>query len=235
MVEKVKTGIQELDNILDGGIPRGHSVLLAGSCGTGKTILSQQFLFTGAREFDETGIYVSLSESRDKMIRNLESFGFYDQKLVESDKIKIVDITQDARLMNLEPLTVNGIMNMISSMIRDSGAKRVVLDSLTAICNSLESEKNIRDFLFELGLQLEYLECTTLFVSEIPPMKFQYSVFGVEEFIADGVILLTELEQKGDLIRTLQVVKMRGVNHSRARHIVEITGDGIVLKPMFEL
>ena len=170
------------------------------------------------------------------MIANLESFSFYDAKLMEQNKIKIVDITQDARLMNLEPLTVNGVMNMISSIIRDSEAKRVVIDSVTAICNSLGTEKNIRDFLFELGLQLEYLDCTTLFISEVPPMEFTYSVFGVEEFIADGVILLREHEDKsGNLIRTLQVVKMRGVNHSRARNVMEITKDGIQLKPMFEL
>jgi len=236
MTEKIKTGIEELDSILEGGIPRGHSVLLAGSCGTGKTILSQEFLFAGAREYDEVGIYISLSESREKMISNLESFEFYDAKMMEENKIKIVDITQDARLMNLEPLTVNGVMNMISSIIRDSEAKRVVIDSVTAICNSLGNEKNIRDFLFELGLQLEYLDCTTLFISEVPPMEFTYSVFGVEEFIADGVILLREMEDKtGNLIRTLQVVKMRGVHHSRARNAMEITQTGIQLKPMFEI
>ena len=236
MTEKIKTGIEELDVILDGGLPRGHAVLLAGSCGTGKTILSQEFLFAGAKEYDEVGIYISLSESREKMISNLEGFDFYDTKMMEQNKIKIVDITQDARLMNLEPLTVNGVMNMISSIIRDSEAKRVVIDSVTAICNSLGNEKNIRDFLFELGLQLEYLDCTTLFISEVPPMEFTYSVFGVEEFIADGVILLREMEDKtGNLIRTLQVVKMRGVNHSRARNAMEITQAGIQLKPMFEL
>jgi len=236
MVEKIKTGVAELDDILDGGIPKGHNILLAGSCGTGKTIFSEQFLFAGAKDYDEIGIYISLSESREKMIANLESFKFYDSKMMEQNKIKIVDITQDARLMNLEPLTVNGVMNMISSIIRDSEAKRVVIDSVTAICNSLGTEKNIRDFLFELGLQLEYLDCTTMFISEVPPMEFTYSVFGVEEFIADGVILLREYEDKtGNLIRTLQVVKMRGVDHSRARNVLEITKDGIQLKPMFEL
>jgi len=217
MTEHMKTGIEGLDNILGGGIPRGQSVLLAGSCGTGKTILCQQFLFTGAKEFNETGVYITLSESRDRMLKNLESFEFYDKELIESDKIKIVDITQDARLMNLEPLTVKGIMNMVTSIIRDSDAKRVVIDSVTAICNSLGNERNVRDFLFELGLQMQYLDCTSIFISEIAPMKFQYSVFGVEEFIADGVILMREHEEKGDLIRTLQVVKMRGVSHSRNR------------------
>jgi len=231
----MKTGIEGLDNILGGGIPRGQSVLLAGSCGTGKTILCQQFLFTGAKEFNETGVYITLSESRDRMLKNLESFEFYDKELIESDKIKIVDITQDARLMNLEPLTVKGIMNMVTSIIRDSDAKRVVIDSVTAICNSLGNERNVRDFLFELGLQMQYLDCTSIFISEIAPMKFQYSVFGVEEFIADGVILMREHEEKGDLIRTLQVVKMRGISHSRNRHIVEISTKGVELKPMFEI
>ncbi|HEX55328.1 MAG: circadian clock protein KaiC [Candidatus Altiarchaeales archaeon] len=235
MVELIKTGIPELDEILNGGIPRGNSVLLAGSCGTGKTILSEQFLFTGARENDEVGIYISLSEPRDKILSNLEPFKFYDSRLVEEEKIKIVDITQDARLINLEPLTVNGIISMIGSIIRDSGAQRVVIDSLTAICNSLGNERNIREFIFELGLQLGYLDCTTIFISEIQPMKFQYSVYGVEEFIADGVILLSEFEDKGDLIRTLQVVKMRGVKHARNKHILEITEEGVKLKPMFEL
>lgn len=231
----VKTGIEGLDTILGGGIPEGHSVLLAGSCGTGKTILCNEFLFTGAKEFDETGIYISLSESRDKMIANIEQFEFGDRELIESGKIRIVDITEDARLMNIEPLSVKGVMGMITSIIRDSGAKRVVLDSLTSICNSLGNDKNIRDFLFELGLQMQYLNCTTILISEIPPMKFQYSVFGIEEFITDGVILLMELEEKGDLLRTLQVVKMRGVDHSRIRHIMEISLAGVELKPLFEI
>ncbi len=233
MINKIKTGISDLDNILGGGIPQGHLILLSGSCGTGKTILSQEFLFTGARESDENGIYISLSESRDKMIRNLEEFSFFDRDIVESNKIRIVDITQDARLMNLEPLTVNGIMTMMTSIIRDSKAKRVVVDSITAICSILNDKRSIRDFLFELGLQLQYLDCTTILISEVPPMKFQYSVFGTEEFISDGVILLSEFEEKGDLIRTLQVVKMRGVDHARNKQIMQITKDGIELKPMF--
>jgi circadian clock protein KaiC len=233
-MEKLKTGIEELDKILDGGIPVGHVILLSGSCGTGKTILSQQFLFTGAKEFNEAGIYITLSESKDKMMDNLKGFSFYDQKLLDEGNVKILDITQDARLMNLEPLTIKGMLNMISSLIRDAKAKRVVVDSITAICNSLGSEKNVRDFILELGLQLQYLDCTTIFISEVPPMKLKYSVFGVEEFIADGVILLKEEEQKADLLRTLQVIKMRGIHHSRSKHLLEITKDGIVLKPWFD-
>ena len=233
-MEKLKTGVKELDDILGGGIPKGHSVLLAGSCGTGKTILSQQFLFTGSKDYNDLGIYIILSESEGKMVENLKNFSFFDKKLLDEGKVKILDITQDARLTNLEPLTVGGMLNMITSIIRDSEAKRVVVDSITAVCNSLGSEKKVRDFILELGLQLQYSNCTTLFISEVPPMKLKYSMFGVEEFIADGVILLKEYEHKADLLRTLQVIKMRGVNHSRAKHLLEITDSGISLKPWFE-
>lgn len=233
-MKKLNTGVEDLDRILEGGIPSGHVVLLSGSCGTGKTILSQQFLFTGAKKFDEPGIYISLSESKEKMIENLRVFKFYDEKIIEDGKVKILDVTQDARLMNLEPLTTRALINMIASMIRDSKAKRVVIDSITAICNSLETERNIREFVLELGLQLQYLDCTTILISEVQPMSLKYSVYGIEEFIADGVILLREVEQKADLLRTLQVIKMRGVNHSRMRHILEITHEGISLKPWFE-
>lgn len=233
-MKQLKTGVPELDDILGGGIPQGHCVLLSGSCGTGKTILSQQFLFAGAKDQQEPGIYISLSESEDKMVDNLKEFTFFDHKLLNEGKVKILDITQDARLMNLEPLTVKNILNMISSLIRDFAAKRVVIDSITSICDSLGNEQKVRDFVLELGLQLQYLDCTTILISEVPPQKLKYSVFGVEEFIADGVILLKEEEHKADLLRTLQVIKMRGVGHSRAKRLLEISKKGISLKPWFE-
>jgi KaiC/GvpD/RAD55 family RecA-like ATPase len=92
----------------------------------------------------------------------------------------------------------------------------------------------VRDFVFELGYQLMYLECTTIMISEIPPQTFKYSMFGVEEFIADGVILLSEFERKGELIRALQVIKMRGVAHSRNKYAMKILDEGINLIPMFK-
>jgi KaiC/GvpD/RAD55 family RecA-like ATPase len=234
--EKIKTGIDSLDGLLDGGIPAKHSVLLAGSCGTGKTILSQSFLFAGAKYYNEPGLYISLSESREKMLSYLSNFDFYDQRVIDEQKIRVVDITEDLRLRNLEPLTVQSVMDVILTVIKENKAKRVVIDSITAICNSLNKEANIRDFIFELGLQLQYLDCTTILISEIPPMKFQYSVYGIEEFITDGVILMREMENTGgDLVRTLQIIKMRGVAHSRSRNLLEINRSGIEIKPMFEI
>ncbi|ODS42434.1 MAG: hypothetical protein MSIBF_03695 [Candidatus Altiarchaeales archaeon IMC4] len=167
-------------------------------------------------------------------MKHLSGFKFYDQKLVDKNMVIIADVTGDAHLRGIELQTVSGIMSMIRSLIKEHGAKRAVIDSITAICDGLGTDQKRRDFVLELGFQLSYLGCTTIMVSEIPPQTFVYSVFGVEEFVSDGIILLTEFERKANLIRTLQVVKMRGVNHSRTKQVLEITKDGIKLLPMFE-
>ncbi|MDD5111449.1 MAG: ATPase domain-containing protein [Candidatus Altiarchaeota archaeon] len=232
MQERLKTGIKALDEILDGGIPRGHSIILAGSSGTGKTILAQQFLFSGARD-GNIGLYLSLSEPRDKIIKNLEDFTFFDKKLVESDMVKITDLSSNAGLKGVGLQDPTEIMGLIREIVLDSQAKRVVIDSITALAANFADDAKIRNFIYELEFELMYLDCTTLLISEIPPQTFKYSVYGIEEFIADGVILLTEFERKSELLRACQVVKMRGVNHSRSKYMLKILEDGINLIPFF--
>lgn len=234
MQNKLKTGIEALDEILGGGIPDGHTVLLAGSCGTGKTILSQQFIFEGARNNNEIGIYLSLSEPREKIIKNLESFTFFDNKLIDEEKVKIVDISTDARLKGVGVQNQHEMMNLFREVVQDSGAHRVVVDSITSVGGNIGEPTKVRDFIYELGFELNYMGCTTILISEVPPQQFVYSVYGVEEFISDGVILLTEFERKGELIRALQVIKMRGVKHSRNKYVLKILEDGINLVPLFK-
>ena len=233
MHELIKTGIPGLDGILGGGIPRGHTILLSGSCGTGKTILCEEFLFNGAKE-GEPGVYIALSEPKEKILKNVDNFKFYDKSLMDNKMVQFVDITTDARLKGLELQNVPGVISLMRNVIEENNAKRVVMDSVTHLAEALGGEEKIRDFIFELGLQLSYIDTTMVLISEIPPQKFIYSVFGVEEFIADGVILLTEFERKGDLIRALQVIKMRGVDHSRSKHILKITDEGVNLIPLFK-
>lgn len=233
MAKLLPTGIDGLDAILNGGIPQGHCVLLAGSCGTGKTVLTQQFLFEGAKN-GENGIYLSLVEPKEKLVRNMKSFSFFDDSVMESGKVKLVDVTQDVRLRGMEMSNVEGLIGVIKKVVEENNAKRIVIDSITALCEGLEDDDKIRNFIFELNFLLSYLECTSILISEIPPQTFRYSIFGVEEFIADGVILLTEFERKGDLIRALQVIKMRGVSHSRNKQVLEILDDGVTLIPLFK-
>jgi circadian clock protein KaiC len=93
----------------------------------------------------------------------------------------------------------------------------------------------IRDFIFKLGSSLAAMNCTTILTSEVPPQVFQYSQYGIEEFIADGIIFLGDVDRKGDLIRTLQIVKMRGTPHSRTRYAMSISAkNGVELAPLLK-
>jgi len=232
-MERVKTGIEQLDEILGGGIPKGNSVVLAGACGTGKTIMAQQFIFAGARA-GEQGLYLSLSEPKQKIVRDMKDFSFFDTELIEKGMVKIVDIASDARLEGIGLQSADGVMSLIRKVVQESNAKRVVIDSLTALVANIGERDKIRSFIYDIGFQLMYMECTSLLISEVPPKVFQYSVYGVEEFIADGVMLITDFERKGELLRAFQVVKMRGVKHSRNKYVLEILKDGINLIPSFK-
>jgi circadian clock protein KaiC len=231
--EPVETGIKGLDEILMGGIPKGHCVLLAGSCGTGKTVMCHQFLFKGASQ-GENGVYISLVEPADKILKNMSSFTFFDQKLVDKGAVKVVDMTQDVRLKGIEFTNIEDLIGIIRGIIEETDAQRVTIDSITALCENIGERNKIRDFVLELGFQLMYLKCTTVMISEIPPQTFKYSMYGIEEFIADGVILLSDFERRGDLIRSLQVIKMRGVAHSRNKQVMKIMDEGVNLLPMFK-
>ncbi|MFH1722253.1 MAG: ATPase domain-containing protein [Candidatus Altiarchaeota archaeon] len=229
-----KSGIRALDEILEGGCPEGHSILVAGASGTGKTVLTSELLFRGAKEFGETGLYLSLTESADRMKRNLSKFDFFDEELVDSGKVNFLEIEHDAWLMGVQPQSVHDVLSRIKSIIDEVKPRRIVIDSVTAVCNNLKDEGKIREFIFRLGFELSRIKCTLFLISETPPLAFQYSVFGVEEFIADGIILLNEFERNGDLVRTLQVIKMRGVDHSRNKQVMNITSRGVELIPMFK-
>lgn len=233
-----QTKIEVLDKILGGGIPSGHTVLLAGSSGTGKTILAQEFLFNG-KKFDEKGIYISLVETKENMEKNISDFKFYDKKALDLGFITILDLKEiaDLKEMTFPPrkgVDPNLILNVMRENIAVNGVKRVVIDSITAICQTIGDEAEIREFLYTLQSMLSVFGCTTILISEIPPLKFVYSVFGVEEFIADGVILLMEEPREGEMLRTLQVIKMRGMSHSRTKHAMKITEDGIDLTPVIK-
>ena len=229
-----KTGIKALDNILNGGIPRTYTVLLAGSSGTGKTILAQEILLRGAKSYGENGMYISLNELPKKMIANMEKFSYYDSEVIMSGMVKVVELKAESGLRSKRTPDPNEILRTIRTLVEENNVKRLVLDSVTAICRSLKDEELMREFIFDLSDNLEVLGCTSILVSEIPPREITYSVFGVEEFISDGIILLGEFERKGDLLRTLQVIKMRGVDHPRHKEVMTITQNGINLMPMFK-
>jgi circadian clock protein KaiC len=233
--QRCVTGIEGLDNILGGGIPWGNMVLVAGSVGTGKTTLSLEFLVRGA-ERGERSLFLSVTEASEKLKQNLSGFEFFRPDLVASGALVFVDVPVIYEKLGLdhEELTLEEIdllIEAIRSIAKELGVRRVVLDSLTSVCYRIRREERIRDFMLKLNQTLADLGCTTLLVSEIGPTPGRYSLHGVEEAIVDGVILLGNTRRQGDILRVLQIVKMRGTSHSRAQYVIELTPIGLLMAP----
>jgi KaiC/GvpD/RAD55 family RecA-like ATPase len=235
VLDRCATGIEGLDKILYGGVPRGNMVLVAGSVGTGKTTLCLEFLVRGA-ERGERSLFVSVTESSDKLIQNLSTFEFFRADLVTDGSLTFVDlpVLYDRLGLEHEELTPDEIAILIRTLrdlVRSMGVKRLVLDSLTSVCYRIRRDERIRDFMLRLGQELADAGCTSLLVSEIGPTPGRYSLHGVEEAIVDGVILLWNARRQGDILRVLQVIKMRGTPHSQAQYVVELTPIGMLLAP----
>ncbi len=236
--ERCITGIDGLDRILNGGIPRGNTVLITGSCGTGKTTLSFEFLLHGALN-DENSLFISVTENWQKLIKNVIPYNFFDESLIKSKKLIMMDLGAIYGKLGLEKSEFNMedieiIVRAVGDIVREWEVKRLVIDSITSICFQLKTKEKIRDFILTLGKNIADAGCTCILVSEISPGEQSYSMYGVEEAIADGIILMANLERRGDLLRTLQVVKMRGTMHSRAKYVLDLTSVGVLLVPLLK-
>ena len=126
-------------------------------------------------------------------------------------------------------------INQGKDIAEELNVKRLVIDSITALCYRLQTREMIRDFIFKLGSSLAAMKCTTFLTSEVPPQTYTYSQYGIEEFISDGIIFLGDVNRRGDLIRTLQVIKMRGISHSRTKYAMNISSEnGVELAPLLK-
>jgi circadian clock protein KaiC len=122
----------------------------------------------------------------------------------------------------------------IASLARELDTKRLVIDSITSVCYKLKTSEKIRDFVLKLSKMLSDIGCTSILVSEVSAQSSSYSMFGVEEAISDGIVLMANMERRGDLLRTLQVIKMRGTMHSRAKYVLDLTTEGVLLVPLLK-
>ena len=236
--EKCITGIEGLDSVLGGGIPRNNTVLLTGNCGTGKTSLSLEFLLHGALE-GENGLYLSVTEPFEKLIANMIPYDFFTKELIKTGKLTFIDMSAiyerfgfNRDRMSIEDVDL--LVSAIGDLTRETKARRLVIDSITSVAYQVDSQEKLRNLLIGLSKALSGLGATSLIISELTAADASYSKYGVEEAIADGVILMGNLERNGDMLRTLQVIKMRGTSHSRAKYVLDLTTAGILLVPLLK-
>jgi len=225
MVERVKTGIPGLDELINGGIPSGSTILLSGTSGAGKTIFCSQFIYNGAKSFNEPGVYLSVEEPIENIRRNMKLFGIDFEPLEKKGKIKLV---------TFDPLAED-LIETLRSAISSINAKRVCVDSLVGWSLVLEKPRDIRRGLINLRMTLKSFNCTSILTTEIPAGDTGISRFKVEEFIVDGVIVLNYIKRDRVFERSVMIWKMRGTSHSKKIHPFEITEKGIVIYPEEEV
>ena len=233
-MEFVRTGIDDFDGLFaSGGYPKGSAILVLGGPGSGKSIFAMQFVYNGAKNYGEAGIYVTLEESPEKLERNFASLGWDLRKLIDEGKLLIIDATtprletEDEDLL-MHGLSVENLIKNIESAVKAINAKRVVIDSLSTLSFYGKSEFEIRTEMIKLSVSLSNLGVTSLVVSEARKNEIGVNEFPPETFMFDGVIwlMLDTTSQE----RRIAIRKMRGTKHVLGSFKFVIGDDGIRIK-----
>ena len=224
LMERVKTGIEGLDALLYGGFVEGDSILVAGSPGTGKTSLGMQFIYNGITSYDEPGCFITFEEFPQQIYRDGLSFGWDLRALEEQNQLKVLFTSPD--LMHQDMQRQEGL---IPEMMREVGARRVVVDSISHFERLAEDPGQYREIIYGLinGFKREGL--TSLLIRELAESEVPGT--GREEYVADAVIYLTRELIGGHRMRFLEVLKSRGSRTSASRSLFFIGEQGIRVIP----
>ncbi len=233
-IPKCPTGIKGLDEITNGGLPRGNATLVCGSAGCGKTIFGVEFLVHGARDFKENGVFVSFEETREKIVRNASSLGLELGLLMDQKKIYLEHVMIDpAHAEEAGEFSLDGLFIRLEQAIRTVKAKRVVLDSMDSIFDGFSNTTILRAELRRLFRWLDSQGVTSIITGEKGERPF--SRHGLEEYVADCVIVLDHRTSEQLSTRRLRILKYRGSYHSTNEFPFLIDDAGICIFPITAL
>jgi len=224
LFQRVPTGIPELDDVIEGGLPKAGLFLVAGTPGSGKTAFSARFLYEGILKGDK-GIYVSFAEGRDAFFSETARSGLDFAKADEAGLFLYMD------LLTVKNEGIPAVTQAIVDAVLDFKATRLVIDSFSAMAQAVPQLIEARSILHTiLGKVIRQAECTTLLISEVPVGTSRLGQ-GIEEFVADGVLKFTQKEIDGRVIRNLVIYKLRGTKIGRREHLFTLDGGFRMLSP----
>ena len=218
---RVKTGIPGLDPLIEGGLLQSSVTLVTGATGTGKTLFCAQYLWAGL-EMGEPGVFLTLEETAEDIKADAQIFGWDFDKYEKKGMFKI---------LYHDPVQVANLSSVVIGEVSDINAKRLVIDSTAVLGMMIDDQAQLRRRLYNIINTIkQHGKSTALLTSEIPEGQVALSRFGVEEFVADSVIMLNYLPTGEGASRTLLVRKMRRTNHEKDICPLEITKKGLQVK-----
>ncbi|MGM0434278.1 MAG: circadian clock protein KaiC [Pseudomonadota bacterium] len=234
-IGKVATGIPGFDHIASGGLPAGRTTLVSGSAGSAKTLMAAQFLAEGIKQFGEPGVFVTFEENAEDLRRNLASFGWDIQAWEEQGLWAFVDASPDPEISSvvLGEYDLGGLMARVGYAVQRVGATRLSMDSLGAVFNQFAQTGSTRREMFRVAAHLKKLGVTALITSERREEYGEIARYGVEEFVADNVIILRNLLEEEKRRRTIEILKFRGTEHHKGEYPFSIVnGEGMACIPL---
>lgn len=241
-MNRVPIGIAGMDELIEGGIPEGRSILLSGGTGTGKTIFGIQYLYIGAKKYNEPGVYLTLDERPELVRQDMLKFGWDLRKLEDENMLQIIDgslakiglPSEEQFSLPSAGFDLDKLLLEIMRVSKRIGAKRLVIDSLPALGFNFDNENEVRKAILKLSYLLMKTGVTSLLTSEIAEGENKFGRYGVEEFVVDGIIVLHYMGIGTQSNRTMHIRKMRATKHSEDLHPIEITDKGMVIHKVEE-
>jgi circadian clock protein KaiC len=234
-LQKVPSGVSGLDDVLDGGLPKGRPTLLCGSAGCGKTLLAMQFLCRGAVDSSEPGVFVAFEESVADLTTNMASIGYDLDQMQRDDLLRIESIHLDAaELVEAGEYDLEGLFLRIGAAVSEIGAKRIVIDTIEVLFGALSDPLLVRTELQRLFQWLKDAGLTAIVTAERGEGTGM-SRHGIEEYVSDCVILLDQRIKDNVSTRILRVVKYRGSVHGTNEFPFLISRDGVTVVPITSL
>jgi circadian clock protein KaiC len=231
---KSPTGISGLDEITQGGLPRGRPTLVCGAAGCGKTLFAMEFLLRGAQQFGEPGVFMAFEETEQDLAQNVRSLGFDLDKLVAENKISVDHVhVERSEIEETGEFDLEGLFLRLGMAIDAVGAKRVVLDTIESLFGGFTNQAILRAELRRLFRWLKDKGVTAIITGERG--DGQLTRQGLEEYVSDCVILLDHRVREQVSTRRLRIVKYRGSTHGTNEYPFLIDEDGIHVLPLTSL
>ncbi|HUK39678.1 MAG TPA: circadian clock protein KaiC, partial [Candidatus Acidoferrales bacterium] len=228
---KSPTGIQGLDEITFGGLPRGRTTLVCGSAGCGKTMFSLEFLIRGALQYNEPGVFIAFEETAEELTKNVASLGFDLESLIKREKL-VIDYVhlERSEIEETGEYDLEGLFVRLGYAIDSIGAKRAALDTLEAIFSSFGNTFVLRAELRRLFRWLKEKGVTAIVTAERGDGTL--TRHGMEEYVSDCVILLDHRVNDQVSTRRMRIVKYRGSVHGTNEYPFLIDNEGISVLPI---